>query len=593
MLAPLLFALSLAAPPDLRTEAERSGFERTGRYAEVERLCPAFAEAFPGRARCFTFGTTPEGRPMLALAASADGVLDPATARSRKRPVVLLQGGIHAGEIDGKDAGFLALRALLEQGQGNGGAARPPILDASPLAKVTLLFVPVYNPDGHERFGPHGRPNQRGPVEMGWRTTSQNHNLNRDYTKADAPETVAMLGLLGAWDPIVYADLHVTDGAKFEHDVGIIVAPRRAGPEALRREGAALEDALVARLTAAGNLPLPFYPAFVEHENPASGISLAVPPVRFGNAYWAERNRLGILVETHSWRPYPHRVALTRRFIDALLALAAERGARWTEAAAQADEATTALAGKPLTVTWTTTKATRIFDFRGYAYVREQSPLLGRVVTRYDETRPEIWKLPIFDALVPETTVTLPRGGWVVPAAQAGWLAEKLRLHGVRFERLARAHAGVAAEVFDATEALLDATSIEGRQRLTVKGAWAPGREDLAPGALFVPAAQPAARLAAQLLEPTAADSFLAWGFFNNAFERKEYLEAYVVDAWARELLAKDPAVKAEFERRLATDPEFAASAEARLLFFYRHHPSWDARWRRYPVLRVEARPRS
>jgi murein tripeptide amidase MpaA len=580
MLAPLIFALSLtAAPPDLRTEAEKTSFTETGRYAEVERLCPAYAKAFPGRARCLTFGSSPEGRPMLALAASADGVLDAASARSRKRPVVLLQGGIHAGEIDGKDAGFLALRELLERGK------------AGPLAKVTALFIPVYNVDGHERFGPHGRPNQRGPAEMGWRTTSQNHNLNRDYTKADAPETVALLQLLGAWDPIVYADLHVTDGAQFEHDVGILVAPRHGGAEALRPEGAALEEALVARLGAAGYLPLPFYPAFVEHENPASGIALGVPLARFGNGYWAERNRIGILVETHSWRPYPHRVELTRRFIHALLELAAERGGRWTAAAARADDAATALAGKPLAVAWTTTNRTRTIDFRGYAYVREPSPVSGRLVTRYDETRPATWKLPLFDELVPLTTVTLPRGGWIVPAAHADWMAEKLRLHGVRFERLARAHAGLAAEVFHAKETKLDASSFEGRQRLTVTGEWTPGQDDLAPGALFVPAAQPAARLAAQLLEPTAPDSFLAWGCFNNAFERKEYLEAYVADAWARELLARDPSVKAEFEQRLATDAEFAKSPEERLLFFYRRHPSWDVRYQRYPVVRVAARP--
>ena len=577
MLAPLLALLTLASPPDLRTHAERSAFLETGRYAEVERLCRDFPRAFPGRVRCFTFGKTPEGRPMLALAASADGALDAKAARARKRPVVLLQGGIHAGEIDGKDAGFLALRELLSQGR------------SSPLAKVTVVFVPVYNADGHERFGPHGRPNQRGPKEMGWRTTGQNHNLNRDYAKADAPETQALLRLLGDWDPIVYADLHVTDGAKFEHDAGIVVAPMLAGADALRPEGAALADALVERLTAAGNLPLPFYPAFVKHDDPSSGVEVGTPPVRYGNGYWAARNRIGILLETHSWRPYPHRVELTRRFIHALVSLAAERGARWTAAAARADAEP--LAGRPLTLAWKAGETPRIFDFRGYAYVRERSPISGGIVTRYDEGRPERWKLPLFDTVVPETTVTLPRGGWIVPAAHAEWVAEKLRLHGVRFERLERAQPRHAVEAFRASEATFAPRSFEGRQLLTVKGAWSAEQEDLAAGALYVPVAQPAARLAAQLLEPLSPDSFLAWGFFNGAFERKEYLEAYVTEVFAEELLATDPAVKTEFERRLAEDPAFAKSPEERLLFFYRRHPSWDVRYRRYPVVRVDARP--
>src|SRR3546814_9212396 len=73
-------------------------------------------------------------------------------------PVLLVQGGIHAGESDGKDAGFLALRQALE------GEAAPGALD-----RQVLLFVPVFNVDGHERFGRWNRPNQRGPEEMGWR----------------------------------------------------------------------------------------------------------------------------------------------------------------------------------------------------------------------------------------------------------------------------------------------------------------------------------------------------------------------------------------------------------------------------------------
>ena len=97
--------------------------------------------------------------------------------------MTLIQGGIHAGEIDGKDAGFLALREALD------GKAAPGALD-----RQVLVFVPVFNVDGHERFGRWNRPNQRGPEEMGWRTTAQNLNLNRDYVKADAPEMQAMLG---------------------------------------------------------------------------------------------------------------------------------------------------------------------------------------------------------------------------------------------------------------------------------------------------------------------------------------------------------------------------------------------------------------
>ena len=90
------------------------------------------------------------------------------------------------------------------------------------------------------------------------------------------------------------------------------------------------------------------------------------------------------------------------------------------------------------------------------------------------------------------------------------------------------------------------------------------------------------------ILEPTAGDSMAAWGDFNNAFERKEYMEGYVAEEQARLMLAKDPALKAEFERKLRDEPAFAGSPAARLDFFYRRHPAWDAGTNRYPVLRTD-----
>src|SRR5690606_291464 len=260
------------AGPDARlgTVSERSGFVRTGRYDEVVALCDAFAAEHPEAVRCIDFGTTPEGRPMKALVASRSGALTPAAARDAGLPVLLVQGGIHAGESDGKDAGFLALRQALD------GEAAPGALD-----RQVLLFVPVFNVDGHERFGRWNRPNQRGPEEMGWRTTAQNYNLNRDYVKADAPEMQAMLALVNAWDPILYVDLHVTDGAKFRQDVSYQIEPVHAGDAQLRADGLAMRTALVDAVAAQGAHPLTFYPSFVEEDNPASGFIDGVAPPRF------------------------------------------------------------------------------------------------------------------------------------------------------------------------------------------------------------------------------------------------------------------------------------------------------------------------
>jgi murein tripeptide amidase MpaA len=568
------------AVAELTTTAESTGFSRTGRYEEAVRICTELEDAHRGRARCTRFGLTPEGRPMVAVVASADGVLDPQAAKAKKRPVVLFQGGIHAGEIDGKDAGFWAVRELLE------GKSTPK---ANPLTAVTAVFVPVFNIDGHERFGPNNRPNQVGPEEMGWRTTGQNLNLNRDYAKAESPEMQAMLALLEAWDPIVYMDLHVTDGAQFQHDVAVMVEPANVGPDPLRSAGRKLRDELMKKLEATGHQPLTFYPSFRKRDDPSSGFEVGIAPPRFSAAYWSLRNRFGMLVETHSWKDYKTRVKATYDTILGVLELAARDGTRWRSAAESADKMK--LAGQDFPLVYDATDKARTIKFQGYAYVREPSEVSGAIRVRYDPSKPEIWNIPLHADLKVVSSVRAPRAGYLVPAAHAGWVAEKLKIHGVVFERLEAARLGLPVGVFRATEAAMRADSYEGLQMLSVKGAWAPEKHDIRAGALYVPVNQPRGRLAIHLFEPTGPDSFLSWGFFNAAFERKEYMEDYVAEDVARVMMEKDPALKAEFQKKLATEPDFAKSADQRLNFFVRRHPSWDDRYRLYPVYRVDTKP--
>ena len=565
-----------AEAPDLRTVAEQSGYARTGRFDEVQRLCAAFAATWPKAVRCAEFGRTPEGRPMLALVVSADGTLTADAARRANRPVILVQGGIHAGEIDGKDAGFLALREMLQ------GLAAPGALD-----RVTLVFVPVFNVDGHERVSRTNRPNQIGPEEVGWRVTSQNLNLNRDYVKADAPEMQAMLRLLNEWDPIVYTDLHVTDGAQFEHDVSLNVAPTLAGEGPLRRAATSLRDDVIRRLATQGSLPLDFYPSFRKDDDPASGFAVAVSPPRFSHEYWAARQRIGVLVETHSWKPYPVRVRVTRNSVVALVELTAAHGPAWREAAADADRRGAALAGTPVALRYENTDHVRTLDFRGYAYRHEPSPISGGPVVRYDPATPQVWRVPLYDEVKPAATVNAPGGGYIVPAAWAPLVRDKLALHGIESRPIAAPAPGLAVQTFRATTVTPGRATNEGHTTLTLEGAWADERRDVPAGSLFVPIAQPKAWLLMTLLEPAGTDSLVGWGFFNTAFERKEYMEDYVTDQAARRMLAEDPALREAFERRLREDAAFAGDPAARLAFFYRRHPAWDERYNLYPIYRT------
>lgn len=574
----LLSGMLTAHAAPLATLAEQSGFQRTARYEEVLRLCAAFQQQWPEQVRCTSFGRTPEGRSMMLLAASSDGVLDAASARRARRPVVFMQGGIHAGEIDGKDAGLLALREMLE------GKTAPNL-----LKRATFVFVPVLNVDGHERFGRWNRPNQVGPEEMGWRTTAQNLNLNRDYVKADAPEMQALLRVLNEWDPVLYVDLHVTDGAQFQHDVSYVVAPTLAGDGPLRQAGVALRDELMAHMAKRGALPLDFYPSFLVEDDPSSGFAVQVAPKRFSEQYWAARNRFGVLVETHSWKDYPTRVRRTHDTILALLEIAGREGPRWLKLTQEADARAAQLGGQDAVLVYDNTDHVKPIDFRGYAYTREHSDISGALMTRYDASKPQIWRVPLKDEVRPSISVIAPRGGYIIPAAYAAQIAPKLLLHQIEFRTLNTARASTPLQTFRATSVTPAAGTFEGHTTMTLAGEWRAEARDVPAGSLFAPIAQPRVRLLMTLLEPKDPDSLASWGFFAVAFERKEYMEAYVAEDVARQLLKDDPALRTEFETKLKNDPAFANSAAERLDFFYRRHPSWDEQLNLYPVYRTES----
>jgi hypothetical protein len=570
----------------LTTIAEESGYTRTGRGDEVTRLCAAFAAAFPQAVRELEFGRSSEGRVMRALLVCR---ADPA-----KVPLLLVQAGIHPGESDGKDAGFIALRELLSR-------AGPGALE-----RMAILFVPAFNVDGHERFGPWNRPNQRGPEECGWRATAQNLNLNRDYTKADAPEMRALLALIGAHDPLVCADLHVTDGADFQPDVSLQAEPVNQGDPQLYASGRELRDRLIERLRGQGSLPLPFYPDLAVTDDPASGFLLTVYSPRFSTGYFPQRNRFTVLVETHSWKDYATRVRVTRDTILALAELLAEHGARWRELALEADRAAARLGGQEVVLDYSSSwregasgartdvggaGGETYIDFPGYAYTRSLSGISGELVTVYDPATPQVWHVPYRDQVTPALRISAPRGGYLVPAAWAADIGARLALHGIEAGVLADPRCGLAVEAFRAGAVAFNRAPFEGRMRVALSGAWQREVHDLAAGALYVPLAQARARLILHLLEPQAPDSFAAWGFFNACFEQKEYVEPYVAEQIARTLLAQDAELRAQFAHRLAEDPSFAASPTARREFFLRRHPSWDSRFNLYPVLRVDQAP--
>jgi hypothetical protein len=377
--------------------------------------------------------------------------------------------------------------------------------------------------------------------------------------------------------------LHVTNGAQFQPEVGLIVLPNTIQDDsAISKAGKNYELALLEKMKATNHLALPYYPSFEVDDDPLSGFGFYVSLPRFAHGYWSSNNRLGMLVETHSWKDYANRVKTHHDTVLASLEIAQIEAKTWKKIEQESDNH---LVSGQIALEYKHTEKSRMIDFPGYKFSKEKSAVSGEKVIKYDQTKPENWKLPLYEELAPTLSVTAPKEGYFIQPADAEWLIPKLKVHGIQHSLWKKLNPS-KLQVFRATKTQFSTSSYEGHQTLIVEGNWAEEEIKLPEGMIFIPIKQAKGKLILQLFEPRSQDSFLAWGFMNRAFEQKEYMEDYVAEDVAIEML-KNPEIKKEFEAKLKSDSEFAKDPSKRFGYFYRKHPSWDVRFNRYPVFKL------
>jgi len=563
-------------PDQWRTHAERTAYAETGRYAEAVDFCRRLAAASPF-AHYTTFGLTGMGRPLPLLILSSDRAFTPAAARRAGRPVVLIQCCIHAGECEGKDACLQLAREMVITG------TRAALLD-----HVTLLIMPIFNADGHERTSRYSRINQNGPRELGWRTNAANLNINRDYTKADTPEMQAWLSVWTAWQPDLFIDTHTTDGHDHRYDVfySATIDPDSSPPIVTWTRDTLLANVLPA-LEADGYAAMPYsFPR--DAKDPAGGIATPGPMgPRFSTGYGAACNRPALLVETHALLPYARRVQTTHALLVHALTTVNRDPNRLRAAIQDADHLMIRTRGADpdgrVPLRFAATGNSQPLVYRGVVQTLRASDITGDDIIEYTKTPLDVSTRLYDDWRVAAAVV--PPLAYLVPP-QWTTVIERLALHGIEMLRIP-APRTVEVEIYRFTDVQFNPTPYEGRQLARYTTTVTHETRRFSAGTILVPLDQPQARLVVHLLEPDSPDSFVAWGFFNAIFERKEYAEAYAMEPHAQRMLAEDAALRQEFARRLADDPAFAASPGQRLDFFYRRSPYWDVEHNLYPVARV------
>jgi Zinc carboxypeptidase len=556
----------LIAKPDNRwiTIAEKTGFHATPTYEQTVVWLKQLASAAP-ELRMVSIGRSPEGRDIWMVVASRDRLFTPETLQRSGRPTLFVQAGIHAGEIDGKDAGLMFLRELTV-----GGRWRA-LLD-----RANFLFVPIVNVDGHERTSLYGRINQRGPDVTGWRTNARNLNLNRDYAKLDTPEIRAIVAALDQWKPDLYIDTHVSDGADYQYDI-TFGSNETTGysPRGVRWLRTTLEPQLNASLRAMGHIPGPLIP-----DDLSQGLTVANLPPRFSSGYGDVRHIPTLLVETHSLKPYDQRVLGTLVLLQAALEIVGQDGMALKRGVMSDGEGRV----NPVPLAWRVPKpsgaAPEMIDLLLIESQTTPSTISGANKVEY-LGKPITARRAVYRES--EVAASVPRANayWIPPA----WsdVVDRIKMHGIAVERISDARE-VDVDMYRLRDPKFDPEPFEGHVRVAATPAIEHRKERFPAGSFRIATDQPLADLLTVLLEPASTDSFLQWGFFDSIFQRTEYAENYVTEAMAEQMLSSDPALRAEFEQRLATDEAFRASPEQRLDFFYSRSPYFDSRWRLYPV---------
>jgi Zinc carboxypeptidase len=452
--------------------------------------------------RVGTLGFSPEGRWVPYVLAARPLVASPAEARRRGNPVVYLQGNIHAGEVEGKEAAQMLLRDLTI-----GPLSR--LLDS-----LVLIVVPIYNTDGNERLAPGkvNRPGQNGPDTVGRNPNGQELNLNRDYVKLEAPETRGAAALITAWDPDVFIDLHTTNGSY--HGYVLTYAPglnpnTNPANDFVRDR---LLPAVRERMRRRHDEATFSYGNFrnQEPDSLAQGWETYDPRPRFGTNWMGLRGRLAILSEGYSNADFRTRIVATYNFVREILGFVAEhRGAIASIVAASdrptVDSVTVRSVLGPPTRQEVIAEITRAAGEGAGGFARRQRTGVYRPI-----------RMPVFDRFVASRREALP-SAYLLPQ-RFGDLVTLLRRQGIVVERLRSAWSG-PGERFS-IDSVVAEPLFEGHRTVRVEGHWGePVPFQARSGWYLVRTAQPLGMLAAYLLEPASEDGLVTWNFLDRELQ--------------------------------------------------------------------------
>jgi len=554
----------------ITTLFETSNGTQTPTYFEVINWWQKL-DAQSGKVKMLTMGMSDAGFPLHLVVVANNGDYNFDNIRKNNKRVILVNNGIHPGEPDGIDASMLLARDIVSN--------KIKIPD-----NVVLAIIPVYNIGGCLNRSANYRVDQNGPEEFGSRGNSQNLDLNRDFIKCDSKEARSFAEIFHLTDPDVFLDNHVSDGADYQHIMTLICTQHnKLGGELGEYLNKTFEPALYASMKGKGYDLIPYVNAF--GDTPDSGWPEFFEGPRFSSGYAALWHTFSFISETHMLKPYDQRVKSTYELMKSFIDFTAKNSGTIKQLRDQTKQSVKTQTEFP--VAWTLDRSQ--FDkriYKGYTASRKPSDISGQPRLFYDRTKPYEKEVPFYNFYKPSTVIQKPKA-YIIP--QGWWkVIDLLKANKVQMTQLKK-DTTIEVEVYRIDDYKTAPRQFEMHHlNSEVKTSTTNKQMKFRKGDYYIPLNQAANRFLIETLEPTAADSYFAWNFFDGILGQKEGFSGYSFEDIAADYLKTNPELKTKLDQRLATDTAFAKNGRAQLNFVYENSPWTEPDYLRYPVYRVK-----
>lgn len=548
---------------------ETSNGTETADYYQIIAFYENLAEAYPSVA-IYEMGRTDSGKRLHLVTFNPNRTFESEFSKEKNQNIILINNGIHPGESDGIDASMLLLRDLAQ------GKIKTP-------QNTIIAVIPVYNIGGALNRNTSSRTNQNGPKEYGFRGNARNYDLNRDFIKADTKNAGAFAEIFHIVEPDLFIDNHVSNGADYQYTLSHLFTQHDKLGGAL---GEYLHNSFMPQLEDSLQIKhwdiTPYVNVF--NRMPENGFSQFIDTPRYSTGYATLFNTLGMMIETHMLKPYKDRVEGTYELMKSFINIAEKDAEVIQELRKNSTSRFEEGVLYPLSWKVDSSEFTTL-SFKGYEAEMVPSDITGADRLKFDTNAPFTKDVTYYNYMTPKTSVTIPEK-YIIPKGY--WnVIEQLDNNEIEYER-ARNEEVIKARVYRIKSYDTRRNPYEGHY-LHYNTQVEISEEDVTikEGDYIIETQQPGVRYLLETLEPTAPDSFFNWNYFDTILQQKEDFSPYVWEDKARVFLDEHPAIKAQFEAKKDSDPNFANNWYAQLDWIHKQSPNYENSHLRYPIVRV------